>query len=616
MSDDFSEFQDLLTDFLSEAGELLDDVDNGLVALEYQSDDKALLNTVFRGFHTIKGGGGFLEATHLVNLCHRTENVFDRLRSDKMQLTPELLDIVLAATGEVRRMFGEMGNNTKPTAAPQELLDALDACLNEGVAAIVKPAPAAPAAQQADVPAADTASTAPVRSAGEEDAVDWDALYHELLGTEPTASSAPASDTVAATEEAKPKKVFSTAKPYEPKVNLPASSQPVKESSIRVETARFDQILNLSGEIGLTKNRIACLRDALIRGNDDESTLKTLDHVIGQLDMLVGDLQTSVMKARMQPVGRVFQKYQRLARDLSRQLGKDVDLVLEGAETEVDKTILDELNDPLVHIVRNSVDHGIENPVDRIAAGKPSRGTIKLSARQEGDHIIIEITDDGKGMNPDVIRQKAFEKGLISQEEVSTLDARKSLQLIFLPGFSTKDQISDVSGRGVGMDVVKTNITKLKGRIDLLSEPGRGSRIIISLPLTLAILPVLMLKQAEQTYALPLSSVREIISLNESQIQSVSGTPNIIVRGTVLPILDLAALLGKPRAAGMAPLGIVIVSGDRSFILGVDSMVGQDEVMIKPLEGLKPKGVAGATLSGEGVLVLVLELNELLQGWL
>lgn len=615
MSDDFSEFQDLLTDFLSEAGELLDDVDNGLVALEYQSDDKALLNTVFRGFHTIKGGGGFLEATHLVNLCHRTENVFDRLRSDKMQLTPELLDIVLAATGEVRRMFGEMGNNTKPTAAPQELLDALDACLNEGVAAIAKPVTEASVVEKVETPTVDKTKPVPEKTEGEGDAVDWDALYHELLGSEPTAAATPATEAVPA-EEAKPKKAFSTAKPYEPKVNLPASSQPVKESSIRVETARFDQILNLSGEIGLTKNRIACLRDALLRGSDDESTLKTLDHVIGQLDMLVGDLQTSVMKARMQPVGRVFQKYQRLARDLSRQLGKDVDLVLEGAETEVDKTILDELNDPLVHIVRNSVDHGIENPVDRIAVGKPSRGTIKLSARQEGDHIIIEITDDGKGMNPDVIRQKAFEKGLISQEEVSTLDARKSLQLIFLPGFSTKDQISDVSGRGVGMDVVKTNITKLKGRIDLLSEPGRGSRIIISLPLTLAILPVLMLKQAEQTYALPLSSVREIISLNESQIQSVSGTPNIIVRGTVLPILDLAALLGKPRAAGMAPLGIVIVSGDRSFILGVDSMVGQDEVMIKPLEGLKPKGVAGATLSGEGVLVLVLELNELLQGWL
>jgi two-component system chemotaxis sensor kinase CheA len=318
------------------------------------------------------------------------------------------------------------------------------------------------------------------------------------------------------------------------------------------------------------------------------------------------------MKARMQPVGRVFQKYNRLARDVARTLGKDVDLVIEGAETEVDKTILEELNDPLVHLVRNSVDHGLEAPDERIAAGKPGRGTIRLSARQSGDHIVIEITDDGRGMRPEFIREKAVQKGLITVEEASTLDQRQSLNLIFLPGFSTKTEISSVSGRGVGMDVVRTNILRLKGRIELSSVQGEGSKVTIFLPLTLAILPVLMMRQGGQTYAMPLSSVREIVNIEPNALQSVSNRPNLVVRGEVLPVFELSDLLNKPKG-GDSLVGVVASSGDRGYVLAVDSFVGQDEVMIKPLEGVKPKGVAGATLSGEGVLVLVLEMHELLQ---
>ncbi|HEY4371371.1 MAG TPA: chemotaxis protein CheA [Burkholderiales bacterium] len=597
----FTDMQDLLQDFLTEGGELLDDVDQKLVELEHNAQDKGLLNTIFRGFHTIKGGAGFLDAPAMVELCHRTENLFDQLRSDKLTLTPEMLDVILAATGEVKRMMGEMSGFTAPQAAPAEMLEALDACL-KGETPARKTAPAAK-------PAA--AAAAPAQAAGNGE-FDWGRLYHVLTGKTEDAEGKPvllvAPSAAPAHTEAAP--VVRTSRPAAAGA---ASATVTKDGTMRVDTTRFDQILNLSGEIGLTKNRLNCLRTDLLRGTQGGDAMKTLDTVLGQLDMLVSDLQSAVMKARMQPVGRVFQKYSRLARDVARTLGKDCELIIEGGDTEVDKTILEELNDPLVHLVRNAVDHGLEPTADREAAGKPARGTIRLVARQAGDHIVIEITDDGRGMRPDILRQKAVEKGLISQEEANTLDERASLNLIFLPGFSTKSEISEVSGRGVGMDVVMTNIRRLKGRIDLSSKVGQGSKVTISLPLTLAILPVLMMKQGGQTFAMPLTAVREIIGIETEKVQFVSGQPTLVVRGEALPVLQLANLLGRTQE-GESLVGVVATSGDKAYVLAVDSFVGQDEVMIKPLEGIKPKGVTGATLSGEGVVVLVLEMHEMLQG--
>jgi two-component system chemotaxis sensor kinase CheA len=338
---------------------------------------------------------------------------------------------------------------------------------------------------------------------------------------------------------------------------------------------------------------------------------RQLDGALGELDTLVGDLQTAVMKARMQPVGRVFQKYIRLARDLARGLGKDVELALEGEDTEIDKSILEELNDPLVHLVRNAIDHGVDSPAERIAAGKPARAVVRLSARQEGDQIVIEIADDGRGMRAETIRAKALEKGLIGIDEAGALDERQSLNLIFLPGFSTKTVVTDVSGRGVGMDVVATSIRRLKGRIGIVSRPGRGTRFVITLPLTLAILPVLNLRLGAQPLALPLSCVHEIIAIDPAKVQRVGGRPALLLRGEVLPLVDLAHLLGRARS--QAPeVGVIAQSGDTRLVLAVDATLGQDEVMVKPLGDFKPRGVAGATLSGDGELVLVLELAELL----
>lgn len=603
---------ELLQDFLTEAGDLLEDVDSKLVELEQSPEDADLLATVFRGFHTIKGGAGFLEATHLVELCHKTENLFDLLRSKKLVLDAEMMDSIMAATGEVHRMFGEMRNGHQPGAAPTELLEALDAAI-EGRTVATAAAPVVQAA--AEAPAPSQSKTLNDLAQISEDDLDWAGLYEAVVGVPPRELEQAALSTDMATE-AISKQAAAAVRPKAPppkaKAAQPAAAAQ-KENTIRVDTARFDQILNLSGEIGLTKNRLNCLFQAFASGASNEELIKSLDTVVGQLDMLVSDLQSAVMKARMQPVGRVFQKYSRLARDVSRQLGKDVELVIEGAETEVDKSILEELNDPLIHLVRNAVDHGIETIADRTACGKNPKGIVNLSARQTGDHIVIEIQDDGRGMRPEIIREKAVEKGLISAEEAGQLSVQESLQLIFLPGFSTKDQISDISGRGVGMDVVKTNIQRLNGRIEIQSEPGHGSTITILLPLTLAILPVLMLKLEEQIYSLPLSCVREIIPIEEDKVQYVGGKPTMVVRGEVIPLLDLATLIGR-ESAPTPKVGVLTISGNKACILAVDSLVGQDEVMIKPLDGVKPKGVAGATLSGEGLLVLVLELRELIEG--
>ncbi|MEO2218502.1 chemotaxis protein CheA [Chromobacterium vaccinii] len=605
---EFGGMEELLGDFLMESTDLLSDVDNKLVELEKRPEDKALLNDIFRGFHTIKGGAGFLNVIPMVNLCHRTENLFDKLRNGEMHITSEVMDVILDATGIVRDMFGTLGQGLMPGDADARVLAALDAAL--AGQPVTAEAPAEPAA-------AAPAPAAPAAPAG--NGPDWNQLYQAVAPASAAPAAAPAAPAPAATPAAtapapaaQPPAVAKPApKPAPAKTGGgPAASGP-QENTIRIDTVRLDMVLNLSGEIGLTKNRLTTLRTEILQGNRDTNTLRSLDEAISQLDLLVGDLQNAVMKTRMQPIGRLFQKYPRLARDLARQLGKEVELVLSGEETELDKTMIEDLNDPLVHLVRNAVDHGIESPEERIAAGKKPQALVQLTAEQVGDHILIEITDDGKGMNPDALRRKAIEKGLIDQETANSLDEKQCLQLIFLPGFSTKDQISSVSGRGVGMDVVRTNIQKLNGRIDISSAAGEGTRISISLPLTLAILPVLVVRACNQPFAVPLAMVREIITIDGSAIQEVSGKPTIVVRDEILPLKTLASLLSwEPTQKPY--FGVLMQSAEKSFILAIDSFVGRDDVVIKPLQNIRPKGVAGATLSGDGSVVLVLDMEDLL----
>ncbi|WP_215781561.1 chemotaxis protein CheA [Paludibacterium sp. B53371] len=614
---EFGGMEELLQDFLMESNDLLSDVDNKLVELEKRPDDKALLNDIFRGFHTIKGGAGFLNVTPMVTLCHRTENLFDKLRNGELTLNPEVMDVILSATSVVQEMFGTLGQGLMPQPADPGLLATLDAVLaGESIGAAAAPAPAA-------APAAEAPAAAPAAAAAD-GGPDWNALHQSVTGATPAAAEpAPAPAAAPAAPVAAAPAPVAAAPAVVPPPS-PAKTQPTvaqakaggsvsgpQENTIRIDTVRLDMVLNLSGEIGLTKNRLTTLRTEILQGNHDTNTLRSLDESISQLDLLVGDLQNAVMKTRMQPIGRLFQKYPRLARDLARQLGKEVELVLSGEETELDKTMIEDLNDPLVHLVRNSVDHGAELPNERIAAGKKPQATVQLTAEQVGDHILIEITDDGRGMNADALRRKAIEKGLIDVETANSLDEKQCLQLIFLPGFSTKDQISSVSGRGVGMDVVRTNIQKLNGRIDISSVPGEGTRMSISLPLTLAILPVLVVRVCNQAFAVPLAMVREIITIDPDAIQEVSGKPTIVVRDEILPLKTLAGLLGWEPTQKPC-FGVLMQSAEKAFILAIDSFIGRDDVVIKPLQNIRPKGVAGATLSGDGSVVLVLDMEDLL----
>ena len=614
---DFGGMEDLLQDFLQEANDLLSDVDNKLVDLEKMPDDRALLNDIFRGFHTVKGGAGFLNATELVTLCHLTENLFDRLRNGELELTAELMDVIMDATKGVREMFGELGQMVQPQPADPAVIAALKGVLSGDQAAIAHAAATSP-------PAAEVAQES-VSLPGEP---DWNALHAAVTGESVSVTPAQSevitkAETAIAESVITPTSVVApsvAASPFGRRTTDKPGGQPTsarraeergRENTIRVDTSRLDQVLNLSGEIGLTKNRLTSLRADILAGKNDSETLHALDQAVSQLDLLVSDLQNSVMKTRMQPIGRLFQKYPRIARDLARQLGKDVELVLAGEETEVDKTMIEDLADPLIHLIRNAVDHGVEMPEERQAAGKPPKSLVRLEARQEGDHIVLIIADDGKGMNAERIRAKATEKGLISEEEANTLDERQSLNLIFMPGFSTKTQISDVSGRGVGMDVVKTNIQKLNGSIEIRSEPGKGSVFIISLPLTLAILPVLLVLLGDQPFALPLSLVREILPIEQSRIQEVGGKETLVVRGEVLPVITLARLLGWPLER-YPEYGVFMQTAERSFILAVDSFAGRDDAVIKSLEDFRPKGVAGVTTLSNGQIVLILDMKELL----
>ncbi len=386
-----------------------------------------------------------------------------------------------------------------------------------------------------------------------------------------------------------------------------------RDNTIRVDTARLDQVLNLSGEIGLTKNRLNSLRSDILAGHNDSETMSALDQAVSQLDLLVSDLQSAVMKTRMQPIGRLFQKYPRIARDLARSLGKDVELVLIGEETEIDKTMIEDLSDPIIHLIRNAVDHGVELPAVRVANAKPEKSEVRLEARQEGDHIVLIVADDGRGMNPEKLRAKAVEKGLITDEEANSMDERQSFNLIFMPGFSTMEVASDVSGRGVGMDVVKTNIHKLNGSIEIKSVLGQGTTFVISLPLTLAILPVLLVELGEQPFAVPLSMVREILPIDVAQVQEVGGNAIMVVRGEVLPLLPLSRLLGW--CSDRTPeYGVLMQSAESSFILAIDGFAGREDAVIKSLEDFRPKGVAGVTTLSNGQIVLILDMKELLSG--
>ncbi|MCU8899482.1 chemotaxis protein CheA [Pseudomonas aeruginosa] len=745
----FDADEEILQDFLVEAGEILEQLSEQLVELESRPDDMDLLNAIFRGFHTVKGGAGFLQLNALVECCHIAENVFDILRKGERRVSSELMDVVLQALDTVNAMFDQVREQSEPTPATPELLAALarlaepegaepaepvqappaavppaepaappeapaqsassditddefeqllDALQgDEAPASAVAEAPAAPAGDEISdaefealldqlhgkgkfVPPAVSAEPAqvpaeavePAAAAAGDDISDdeFEALLDELhgkgkFGDVPEAAGTPAAPAAAAPaaapaeqgkapaaaggdeisddefesllDELHGKGKFNgaseavaaaaavakniaakspAAKPVAPAKaaaarpaapDRPAASE--AETTVRVDTARLDEIMNMVGELVLVRNRL--VRLGLNSG--DEAMAKAG----ANLDVVTGDLQMSVMKTRMQPIKKVFGRFPRLVRDLARNMKKEINLELVGEETDLDKNLVEALADPLVHLVRNAVDHGIESPEEREAAGKPRVGQVVLSAEQEGDHILLMITDDGKGMDAEVLRNKAVEKGLLERDAADRLTDLECYNLIFAPGFSTKTEISDVSGRGVGMDVVKTKISQLNGTVNVFSQKGSGSKIVIKVPLTLAIMPTLMVMLGSQAFAFPLVNVNEIFHLDLSRTNVVDGQEVVIVRDKALPLFYLKRWLVPSAAHEEQGEGHVVILSVGTQRIGfvVDQLVGQEEVVIKPLGKMLQgtPGMAGATITGDGRIALILDVPSMLK---
>jgi len=599
---------DIAADFILEAQEILDRLGEQLVSLEQSPQDSDQLNAVFRGFHTLKGGAGFLGIQAMVELCHAAEETLGMARSGQAVLQAHHFDAAQQSLDYLQSMLDSVAAGTEPGYAPPALIAQFDVNGPAVPAAVAAATPANPDLITDDEfealldtlhgGAAPTAVT-PTKKADDgligED--EFEALLDQLHG-----GAAPGALQAAAPAPA-PRPAPATA----PAAAKPAANKPVAEAehTVRVDTKRLDAIVNLIGELVLSRNRLKTLRARL---HDEE-----LDRAVSTLDIATARLQSAVMRTRMQPVGKVFSRFPKVARDVARNLKKEVELELVGAETELDRNLVEALADPLVHLVRNAIDHGIEMPDLREAQGKTRSGNVRLSAQQEGDYVSIEVQDDGAGIDPERLRAKAREKGLIDPEAAARLSSEECLHLVFLPGFSTKQEVTDISGRGVGMDVVQSRIRELSGQIQIQSELGRGSRFLIRVPLTLAILPTLLVQAGEDIYALPLARVMEVLHAPNTSLGWFDGRAVLDRRSHTLPLVDLRHWLDVEPAASSLLTIVVLQAGEARFGLVVDQVRGREEVVIKPLpkalRGLR--GYAGATLIGDGRMSLILDVDGL-----
>lgn len=608
---------DITADFIIEAQEILDRLGEQLVSLEQAPQDTEQLNAVFRGYHTLKGGAGFLGVTAMVELCHAAEEALGIARAGQAVLQAHHFDAAQQSLDYLQAMLDAVSSGTEPGYAPPELIAQFD--MHGGATAPAAPTAVA-AAGSGDLITDDEfealldqlhggnapTAVAPAKKADDglisED--EFEALLDQLHGgaapgAKPIAAVAPAP--IAAPRPLAAPAAAATAAATKPAAKPLAEA----EHTVRVDTKRLDAIVNLIGELVLSRNRLKTLRARL---RDEE-----LDRAVSTLDIATARLQSAVMRTRMQPVGKVFSRFPKVARDVARSLKKEVDLELIGAETELDRNLVEALADPLVHLVRNAIDHGVEMPDLREAQGKPRMGHVRLSAQQEGDYVSIEVQDDGAGIDPEKLRAKAREKGLIDPEAAARLSSEECLHLVFLPGFSTKQQVTDISGRGVGMDVVQSRIRELSGQIQIQSELGRGSRFLIRVPLTLAILPTLLVQAGEDVYALPLARVMEVLHAPRTSLGWFDGRAVLDRRSHTLPLVDLRQWLDVTPAASTLLTIVVLQAGEARFGLVVDQVRGREEVVIKPLpkalRGLR--GYAGATLIGDGRMALILDVDGL-----
>jgi len=618
---------EIIQDFLLEAGEILEQLDQQLVALEGDPGNRDLLNAVFRGFHTIKGGAGFLGLDSLVTVSHKSEDLFDFLRNGCLRIDGDLMDTFLAVLDALRQMFDALRAGSAPLLPPAPLMARLEAHTAAAQAPGAGTAPpdigapcsvtsvpvAAPASDlitdeefEALLDRRDAAQAASVpASKTDADLISDDEFEAVLDRLHGPGRFAPRLDT--GKPGAVPVVPVADAQGVDQAIVRPSSTP--HDTTVRVETATLDRIMNMVGELVLIRNRLSNLQSV----RDDE----TMSATVASLDVVTSDLQMAAMKTRMQPIRKLFGRFPRLVRDLARTLDKEVALELAGEDTELDKTLVEALADPLIHLVRNAIDHGIERPAERAVAGKRAQGTLRLSAAQAADQVRLAIHDDGQGIDAGALRSKAVTSGLLDAHAAERLSERECFELMFLPGFSTRQAISDISGRGVGMDVVKTRITALNGTITITSERGVGTTVNVNLPLTLAIMPTLMVVLGDQVFALPLVNVQEIINYEAQQAREVDGRQALVVRGHAIPLFYLSRWLVRDGQALTRPSGHVVVAriGNRSVGLLVDELIGQEEVLIKPLGALLhgTRGLAGATITGNGRIALILDLPGLLE---
>ena len=633
------DMKEIMEDFLIEAFELIEQIDHDLVELEANPEDLELLNRIFRVAHTVKGSSSFLNFDVLTELTHHMEDVLNKARKGELKITPDIMDVVLESVDMMKGLLESIRDNGSDSAAG---IDIKNICvrltqISEGEApSAAAEAPAAPSPEPVKEPEPVTPAVeaAPEVSDAELSKLsdsEVEAEIERLLKVRkaedqarraskgiapkspeeiaPAASAAPA-------PAAKP--APSRERDADKKVPAASSSSAVaQEQTIRVEVKRLDHLMNLIGELVLGKNRLLKIYDDVEERYEGEKFLEELNQVVSSLSLVTTDIQLAVMKTRMLPIAKVFNKFPRMIRDLSRDLGKQIDLEISGEETELDKSIVEEIGDPLVHIIRNSCDHGIEDPETRKAMGKPEKGLVQLKAYNEGNHIVVEIVDDGKGLDADMLKSKSIEKGIITEREADAMSEKEAFGLIFRPGFSTAAKVTNVSGRGVGMDVVKTNIEKLNGIIDIESEVGKGTVMKLKIPLTLAIIQSLLVGTQEEFYAIPLASVLETVRVPIDDIYTIDGKNVLRLRDEVLSLVRLSDVFGVEKVFDGGDHTYVVIIGVAEAKLGiiVDTLVGQEEIVIKSMGDYLQNipGIAGATIRGDGRVTLIIDVGAMME---
>jgi len=626
---DNDEMKEIVQDFLQEATEMLEGLDNFFVQLENNPEDKTLLNEIFRTAHSIKGSAGFINLTRIVEVAHHAENVLNQLRSGNMRAEPAVIDIILEAMDALKVLVNEVKTGEQADVDIEGINMKLDLLLQWGE-------DAGGGDGGKEEPSGGEEMAAAVR---EEQAIDR--VSADASSPLPAPTESPEAPPAAPPPPPPPPPPVARPQPPEPSAGpqrvTPAASREEaqgaeapggakategageSDQTIRVEISRLDSVMNLVGELVLGRNRLVKLSGDVDGVVDFEQRIKEVAEAISQLNRVTTDLQTAVIKTRMQPIKKVLGKFPRMVRDLSRKMGKSIRLELVGEETELDKSVIEEIGDPLVHIIRNSIDHGVELPDDRIAQGKDAEGVVRISAYQEGNSIVIEIVDDGRGIDVEKVKKKAVERGIISEDDARRMTDGEAVNIIFLPGFSTADKVTDVSGRGVGMDVVRTNISKINGSVEVSTQKGLGSTFTIRLPLTIAIIQALMVTILPETYAIPLASVVETVKITEKDIKTISGSEVLNLRQQVLPLIRLRDEFKVPQEeAGSTPAGtyvVVVQIGSKNLGLVVDRLPYQEEVVIKSMGPILAgiRGLAGATITGDGKVVIILDVGEILQ---